>query len=194
MHTIARSSLAGLAFALALLVAPLAQADAGGPWYAGAGVGPMLDLGCCNTHFRIEGEFGYHFSGHDTGFFLAANVATGVGGDFVQFHGGARLGGDIEVHSTHDFAVLITPSGMLGGGILNFNNGYWRGRGFAYGDGYGYFVLQPAVAISVALVQRLLHVWVRPVAFDLLFFPDHYGGGFGLDAVYSFMAGVFFTF
>jgi hypothetical protein len=193
MHQQTRTSVLALAvLGLALSVAPSARADAGGPWYAGAGIGPTIYVGCCNTHFRAEGEIGYHFGGHDTGFFLGANLTTSAGSDFIQFHGGVRLGGDIEVHSSHDFAILITPSGMLGGGLLDFDGGYWRDRGWDHS--YGYFVLQPSLAVSIALVERLLHVWVRPVAFDFMFFPNHYDNTFGVDAIYSFTAGVFFTF
>lgn len=189
-----KTALALFASTFVLMFAHGARADAGGPWFAGAGVGPSVHIACCDTHFRVEGEFGYHVGGHDTGFFLAGNITTSAGGHFLQFQGGLRLGGDIEVHSNNDFAILITPSGLLGGGVLDFNRGYWRDRGFDYDRGYGYFLFQPAVAVSVALVERLLHVWVRPVAFDLLFVPNHYDNRFGLDAVYSFMAGVFFTF
>lgn len=192
MHHMTRTSLALLALGFVLSLAPSARADAGGPWYAGVGVGPSVYVGCCDTHFRAEGELGYHFGGHDTGFFLAGNVTTSAGRDFLQFQGGLRLGGDIEVHSTHDFAVLITPSGFVGGGVMDYDGGYWRSLG--YDHAYGYFVLQPAVAVSFALVERLLHVWVRPVAFDLMFFPSHFDRGFEIDAMYSFLAGVFFTF
>jgi hypothetical protein len=187
-----RNTLALCLFGFVLSLAPAARADAGGPWYVGAGVGPTIYLGCCNTHFRGEGEIGYHFSGHDTGFFLGANLTTSGGNDFVQFHGGIRLGGDIEIHSSHDIAVLITPSGMAGAGFIDYGGGFYRDRGWNHS--YGYFVLQPSLALSLVLVERLLHVWVRPVAFDFMFFPNHFDNNFGVDAIYSFMAGVWFTF
>lgn len=178
-----------LAATLAALAAPApARADAGGPWYGGVGIGPWQYFDCCGTHFRVSGELGWHPSGHDEGFFLGLEVTTSFRDRLWQFHTGLRLGGDIEVWHNSDLALLLVPAGLVGFGVLD-----WDDR-----DPFreqAYFLLQPSFGAALALADRLIHVFVRPAIFDLMFFPD-YGPSraFEFDWSYSVLGGVHFTF
>src|SRR5262245_58483417 len=113
--------IAAAALGTVLSVAASADAQRGRrrPLYAGGGVGPAAIFihefgGCCDAHFRTEGEIGWHPSGEDTGFFLAGNVTLMAGRNWFAFYPAIRLGGDIEVFHNSDVAVLLTPSGLAG--------------------------------------------------------------------------------
>ncbi|AKF08571.1 hypothetical protein DB32_005720 [Sandaracinus amylolyticus] len=181
---------AGLLFAAALFVAP-SRAEARGPLYAGFGLGPYVLVAhdyadaFDDAHFRTSFEFGIHFSRDDTGFFIAFEAVPTFGDWYVMFFGGMRLGGDIEVYANRDIGVIVRPSGLIGGGI-------WDPDG--RDNDLAYLVLQPAFDLRLALADRLMHLWIRPVSFDLLFYPDWYDGDFHFDAGYSFMAGLDFNF
>lgn len=185
---------------LALLLAPLlalfviaaapSHAEAQRrPLYAGFGIGGYAFWtdnlgGCCDVHFRAQGEFGWHPSGDDTGFFLAGELIITGGRNYFMFMPGLRLGGDIPVHETRDLTVFLRPSGLAGGG-------FWDPDG--PDNTFGFFVLQPAFDIRLALADHLIQLWFRPVAFDLLFFPGWYGD-FHFAGGYNFMAGLDFAF
>ena len=163
------------------------RADAGGPWYGGVGVGPWHYFDCCGTHFRASGEIGWHPSGHDEGFFLALDVTTSFGERLWHFHTGLRLGADIEVWHNTDFALLLVPAGLIGFGVLDWdNNDPWRE--------HAYFLLQPSFGVALALADRLIHLFLRPVILDLQFFPEYRGFGFDFDWSYSVLGGIHFTF
>jgi hypothetical protein len=181
-----RKLVPALVVSLVLLAAPTARADAGGPWYAGVAIGPHQYHGCCGIHFRASGEIGWHPSGNDTGFFLGLDLTTTLGPHFWQLQTGLRLGGDIEVWSNRDAAILLVPAGMLGLGVLD-----WDGDGHRE---HGYFVVQPSFGVALVLADRLVHLFVRPLAWDIQFFPDHRGNGFYWDAAYYGLVGVHFTF
>lgn len=186
-----RATLSGAILLLAALAAfAPSRAEARGPFFAGFGLGPYALIqheysDCCRTHFRPQFEFGIHFSRNDTGFFIAFEAVPTFGDDFVMFFGGIRLGGDIEVWANRDVGVIVRPSGLFGGGIWDF-----RGPR----NELGMLVLQPAFDFRLAVANRLMHIWIRPIAFDLLFFPDWYDGRFQFDAGYNFMAGLDFNF
>lgn len=156
--------------------------------YAGFGLGPyaFFDCGGCDVHFRAQGEFGWHPSGDDTGFFLAVEAIPTFGRHFFMFIGGLRLGGDIEVHRSRDIGVLLRPSGLVGPGFYD-PDGRDNARGF--------FVIQPAFDVRLAVADRVVQIWVRPIAFDLLFWPEWYSDGrFAFNAGYMFQVGVDFAF
>lgn len=179
-----------IAFGLAPGIAGAQSSARSRPFYVSGGLGPAAlfahEYGdCCDAHFRTEGEFGWHPSGNDTGFFLAANATFTLGRHWFLFFPGVRLGGDIEVFANRDLAVLLSPSGLGGGGLFDPDGPV---------DSLGFFVLQAAFAAKLALLERVLQVWLRPVAIDFLFFPSWYDNDFEFDAVYSFVGGVAFTF
>lgn len=185
-----RAALSGAALLLAALAAfAPSRAEARGPMYAGFGLGPHWYLDCdgCRAHFRPQFEFGIHFSRNDTGFFIAFEAVPTFGDDYIMFFGGVRLGGDIEVWGNRDIAFILRPSGLFGGGYTEF-----------YGRpdvDWGFFVLQPAFDLRLAVADRLMHIWLRPVGFDLYFIPERPGDHrFEFDAGYAFMAGLDFNF
>lgn len=180
---------------LALFVLALAPSSAEAqrrPLYAGFGIGGTAYWGdryvadCCDVHFRAQGEFGWHPSGDDSGFFLAGEAIITGGRHYFTFMPGLRLGGDIPVHRTRDVTVFLRPSGMFGGGFWDHQNDGWGLVGF--------FVLQPAFDIRLALADHLIQLWARPVAFDLMFFPDWYDDRFYFSAAYVFQVGLDFAF
>lgn len=160
------------------------------PLYAGFGIGPHAFVsdhwrGCCDANFRASGELGWHPSGDDSGFFLAGEAIFTAGDSLVMFLPGLRLGGDIEVHHRGEITVFLRPSGL-------FSAGFWdvSSQGML-----GVIVLQPAFDVRVALADHLLQLWVRPVSFDLMFFPDWYGADdFRFVAAYTPMVGLDFAF
>lgn len=177
-----------MVFSFATLLAPLgAKADRS--MYAGFGAGPYDYFDCCRIHGRLQGEFGLHFSGDDTGFVLAFEGSTTFGDDYFMFMGGVRLGGDIEVYGRRDFGIMLRPSGLLGLAWhdLNGPNNDWAA-----------FVLQPAFDVRFAFADRFIALWVRPVAFDMYFYWDRYDPGHRRDwyfaAAYQFLIGVDFQF
>lgn len=182
----AATLLVGIAIALAALTPSSAEAQRR-PFYAGFGLGPYAFVDCpaCRVHFRVQGEFGWHPSGDDTGFFLAVEAIPTFGDDFFMFMGGLRLGGDIEVYRNRNIGVLLRPSGLFGFGFRDWVGSPRR---------YGFFVLQPAFDLRLALASRVIQLWIRPVAFDFFFHPDYDARGFYFDAGYVFQVGLDFAF
>ncbi len=169
-----------------------AQTRRSGPVFVSAGIGPVLliDAGDRDASFRLEGGIGWHPGGHDEGFFLGADFAFTIERNYAQVYGGFRLGGDIEVFANNDVAVLLTPQGMAGFGWFDFG----RGAG-----SYGFLIIQPSFQVDVALLERVLWIWARPVGFDFLLFPDTFrrsdgSRGFDWYVGYQFMAGARFNF
>lgn len=194
-----RALFAGISIGLAAL-ASIAPSSANaqsrgrrsGPLYVSAGVGPYVYFNW-DTSFRLEGEFGWHPGGHDEGFFVAGDFAFSIERRYAMVLGGVKLGADIEVYDHRDVTVLVTPAGLAGFGWVDLGDLY---------DGEGYFLFQPSVQVDVALLQRVLWIWARPVSFDFLFFPSAWRDrgrgvrerGFWWDWGYSFLAGVRFNF
>lgn len=177
------------AFLVAVVAATLtpgtAHAERRRPLYAGFGIGAYVHFDHA-SHFRGSGQFGWHFSGTDTGFFMAVEAVPIGGHNFFAFHTGLRLGGDIEVYENRNIAVILRPSGFLGLGLYD-----WGDDGY---DVWGAFVTQPAFDIRLALADHLLQLWVRPAALDIVFFPNRYGRDWDVDVAYVVMTGLDFTF
>ncbi|GAB4211836.1 MAG: hypothetical protein OHK0013_33940 [Sandaracinaceae bacterium] len=192
LTTLTVATLTALALFGPIAASAEAQQRRSGPLFVSAGLGPYV-LFSWDTSFRLEGELGWHPGGRDEGFFVAADFAFSVERRYAMVFGGVRLGGDIEVFENRDVAVLLTPNGLAGFGWIDLGDFY---------DGEGYFILQPSFQVDVALLERVLWVWARPVSFDFLLFPDAWRErgrgvlerGFWLDWGYSFMAGVRFNF
>lgn len=193
LSTLALAALAALALSTTFAASAEAQQRRSGPLFVSAGVGPLVYFDY-DTAFRLEGEFGWHPGGQDEGFFLAADFTLTLDRYLAMVFGGIRLGGDIEVFQNQDVAVLLTPSGLAGFGWLD----HGARAGALDNGGFGFFVLQPSFQVDVALLERVLWVWARPVGFDFLMFPDTWRGdgtrGFRFDWGYSFMAGARFNF
>ncbi len=189
MHTGGRTRLlAALVLVLATLAAPAGAEAHDRPLYAGFGGGPYLYLDCCRVHGRLQGEFGIHFSPDDRGFFLAFEGITTFGDDFFLFLGGVRLGGDIEVYGRHEYGILLRPSALVGFGWHD-----WNGPN----NDWGVFAVQPAFDVRFVFAHRVIALWLRPVAFDLLFYfdrPDGRGHDWYFSAGYQFLIGMDFQF
>lgn len=142
------------------------SAQARRPLYFSVGAGPYAYFGCCDIHGRIEGEFGWHPSGQDQGFFLAANASLTIAGpqEYFAFFGGIRLGGDISVYDSRDIAVFLRPSGLFGAGFWDFDGP---------NNTYGFFVLQPAFDIKIAFGDQFFQLWFRPIGLDFYFWPEY---------------------
>lgn len=180
------SLLAAVVVTLATLLAPSGAEAHDRPLYAGVGGGPYLHLDCCRVHGRLQGQFGIHFSRDDTGFLIAFEAMHTFGDDFFNFFGGVRLGGDIEVYGRHDYGILLRPSALVGFGWHDFR---WPG------DDWWFFGIQPAFDVRFVFAHRVVALWLRPVAFDFMLFPDRGGRDeIWLDIGYQFMIGVDFQF
>lgn len=157
--------------------------------YAGLGGGPYDYFDCCRIHGRLVGEFGIHFSNDDRGFFLAFEAATTFGDDYFLFLTGVRLGGDIEIWGRRDYGIMLRPSGLIGFAWHDFNGP---------SNDFGAVVLQPAFDFRFVFAERLIALWVRPVAFDLLFYWDRRDPFHDRDwyfaAGYQFLLGIDFQF
>ncbi len=171
---------------LVLAMPSAASANRFRPIYVGFGGGLYADLECCEMHGRVQGEFGWHFGGDDTGFMMAIEVSATLGPQYWMFMGGLRLGGDIEVHGDRHFGILLRPSGLFGVAARDFNGAPHP---------FGYLVLQPAFDIRFAVAERVVVFWLRPVAFDILFQWDRPGPDpWHASAAYQAMAGIDFQF
>ena len=174
------------AFALA---PPTASATRDRPLYAGFGGGPFLFFSSCcfgEVHGVVTGEFGWHFNHEDTGFVMAVEAHTLLGPQYLGFFGGLRLGGDIEVHGTHEAGILLRPSGMFGVGLLDYQGP---------GNTFGMLVFEPAFDVRFVFADRLLAFWLRPVAFDILLQWDTPSrGAWSVGAAYQALAGFDFQF
>jgi hypothetical protein len=193
MRTIMRSiSSAGTILASLVALAALAPSEVEAqrrPMYAGFGGGlyAIHETGY-DIHGRLQGEFGFHFTGDDTGFFLAVEAVTTFGSrgnDFLMFFGGLRLGGDIEVYGNRSVGIMLRPSGLVGFGFHDYAGP---------GNTWGFFVLQPAFDVRFAVADHLLAFWIRPVAWDFLFYWDRSLRDVWITAGYQFLIGLDFQF
>lgn len=182
-------------FVLVLALAAVAPSSAEAqrrPVYVGFGFGGHAFVSdnyraCCDFRPRVQAEIGWHPSGDDSGFFLAGEAILTFDSGFVMFTPGLRLGADIPVYARRDITVFLRPSGLFGGG-------FWDPDGPH--NTLGFFLLQPAFDIRLAVANHLLQIWFRPVAIDLMFFPEWYfpDRDFRFAAAYVFQAGLDFAF
>ncbi len=149
------------------------------PMWAALALGPaigVVDVGV--TQFKLEQEFGYHFSGDSSGPAIGANIGESFGSGAVVVQPGAKFWWDIQI--LDDMAIYISPNAKLGyGGV------------FAGGASAHSFNWQVAAEGKVILGDRGL-VFFRPLALD--FFA---GDGFGLNGFamrYDLMFGGGVTF
>jgi hypothetical protein len=155
----------------AIVLAPApAEARRDRPMYAGFAGGPSFYFDCCRVHGRVQGEIGFHFTGEDTGFFLAIEAVPTFNddNDFFMFFGGVRLGGDIELYGTRHGAVLLRPSVLFGFGALDFPGP---------ANTHAFAVFQPALDLRFPFAERAVAFWIRPPAFEFYVFIDRYFPG-----------------
>jgi hypothetical protein len=173
-----------VALALTAFAPSIARADHA--LYAGVGAGFVDDFAgwnnCCAVHGHIQGEFGIHFDHEDTGFVLAFEGWGTFGPDYAGFTGGARFGYDIEVHTDHSFQLILRPSGFVGFGLRDWAH---DNRG-PFGD----LTLQPAFEGRFVFANRLIALWLRPIAFDIMYWWEP--GWFNVG--YQFVGGIDFQF
>jgi hypothetical protein len=126
------------------------------PWRIGLGVGLGVG-GAGGASFLVTQELDYRFAPGDFGaFFLGGQLGEAIGRTAV-FHAGVRFGYDFRVF--HDagsgIELLVAPEIVIGGA-------------FADAQGLrGWFDIQLGAEARLILVEGLLGVWLRPLAFDI---------------------------
>ncbi|MEZ4442393.1 MAG: hypothetical protein R3B72_25085 [Polyangiaceae bacterium] len=185
-HSVRRrvaSHLAIAAAAIGTLVVAVPEAQAADdiiapgtrPMWAALALGPAI--GVVNapgfTQFKLEEEFGYHFSGDSSGPALGVNIGESFGGGGVVFQPGMKFWWDIQI--VDDMAIYISPNAKVGYG------------GFFGGGAAGHsFNWEIAAEGKVILGDRGL-LFFRPFALD--FFA---GNGFLMRYDLMFGGGVTF--
>ncbi|MCC6874618.1 MAG: hypothetical protein IT378_09965 [Sandaracinaceae bacterium] len=134
--------------------------------FFGAGIGFGVWFNGGDAYFRAEEGIGYHVLnvGDHPGLYVAFAFGQAVT-RFVTLSFAGRVGFDILVWQNQDLAVLVNPSLQLGAGLFLFS-----------GQAEAGFFMQPSVEASIALLEGMLNVWWRPLAFDILIRD---GGGAG---------------
>ncbi len=90
------------------------------PMWAALHLGPAIGVVNINvTQFKLEQEFGYHFSGDSSGPALGLNIGESFGSGVFVFTPGAKFWWDIQPAS--DYAIYIAPQAKIGYGL--FTNG-----------------------------------------------------------------------
>jgi len=136
------------------------------PMWGALALGPAI--GAVNfptTQFKLEEEFGYHFSGDSSGPAIGANIGESFAGagNFVGFQPGAKFWWDIQL--LDDMAIYLSPNAKVG------YAGFYGGGGALHN-----FNFEVAAEGKVILADRGL-VFFRPIGLD--FFV---GDGNGLDS------------
>ena len=145
------------------------------PMWAALALGPAIGVvDFPVTQFKLEQEFGYHFSGDSSGPAIGANIGESFGSGFVVVQPGAKFWWDIQI--VDDMAIYVSPNAKIGYG------GYFGGGGSAHT-----FNWEIAAEGKVVLGDRGL-VFFRPFALDM-FAGD---GGFVMRYDLMFGGGVTF--
>ncbi|HHH10471.1 MAG TPA: hypothetical protein ENK23_00125 [Sorangium sp.] len=128
-------------------------------WVAGA-IGPTLGISNLTVNqFKLEQEFGYHFSGDSSGPAIGASIGESFGSGFTVLTPGAKFWWDIQI--IDDMAIYVSPSAKLGYG------GFFGG-----GTSVSAFNWELAAEGKVVLGDRGM-LFFRPVGVD--FFADDNG-------------------
>jgi hypothetical protein len=148
-------------------------------FFVGFGVGFSVGFGYgAGAAFRIEEHVGYHVLNVDEhpGLYIAFAASQSIAGVALLGFAG-RVGFDILLWSTAELALLLNPSLQLGAGVITGSL-----------STVAAFLMHPGLEVALALLEGLLHVWWRPVGFDV-FINDG-----GATALYAMLWGVNFWF
>lgn len=138
------------------------RAEAQGGFYLGGGIGPAFGLDNARTQVRIEEEFGYHFDGEPTGFFLGVSLSQSFGNDYVLASFSGRLGYDISAVEESDFEFVIGPNATVG-----FAFGDCSYRGGCRGDVDAFFHTTLNLDLKFLLLDDELTIYARPVSLEI---------------------------
>ncbi|MEM9192088.1 MAG: hypothetical protein AAGF12_23145 [Myxococcota bacterium] len=167
--------LPGLIVVCAIAAMPsLASAQ---PFFIGGGLGAGVRIDDVNTQFKLEQQFGYHFSGRPEGFFLGLNAGESFGDGLVLLQIGGRLGWDIEIARAGEADILLSPGGVVGIAVFTFDER----------DAFARFNWQFTFDIKFRVLRDQLTLFIRAVGLD--FFA---GDDFGMR--FDFMAGAYLNF
>lgn len=135
------------------------------PFFVSLGIGAAVRLdGFVPAAFRIVEELGVHLDGTEVGPFVALTIAEDASPQY-SMHLGARVGWDLEL-VRQDFSLVISPSAAI---AFAFDI---RGND----DTWAYFLVQPALGVSLLLLDRMLGIWVRPIGVDIYIGEQVHGG------------------
>lgn len=126
------------------------------PMWAALAFGPAIGVvDFPVTQFKLEQEFGYHFSGDSSGPAIGANIGESFAGagNFVVFQPGAKFWWDFQI--LDDMAIYVSPNAKVG------YAGFFGGGGSAHA-----FNWELAVEGKVLLGDRGL-VFFRPLGLDM---------------------------
>jgi hypothetical protein len=133
-----------------------AAPDVARPFFVGGGIGVAIRLdGTLPAAFRITEELGLHLDGVPVGPFVALMLVEDISSAY-SMQIGVRAGWDLEILRS-DISIVVSPSAAVA---------------FAFdvltptGD-WAYFLAQPALGISLLLLERMLAIWIRPIAVDV---------------------------
>ena len=162
------------------LMAPDAAADdilrpGTRPMWAALTLGPTIGVSNFQvTQFKLEQEFGYHFSGDSSGPALGVNIGESFGSGFTVVEPGIKFWWDIPL--SDEIAIYLSPNAKVGyGGI------------FAGGGASHAFNWEAALEGKLILGDRGLLI-LRPLAFDF------FAGDGGVAVRYDLMLGGGATF
>jgi hypothetical protein len=148
------------------------------PMFAALGLGPAILVAPSSggfTQFKLEQEFGYHFSGDSSGPALGLAISESFGGGGFIFQPGPKFWWDIQIG---DYAIYVSPQAKLGYALIS-------GGGTAHA-----FNWQLGAEGRIILGDRGL-LFFRPLAFDF-FAGDAIGGSFAMRYDLMFGGGVTF--
>jgi hypothetical protein len=122
------------------------------PMFVDVGLGPAILVlpGGGFTQFKLEQEFGYHFSGDSAGPAIGIAISESFGGSSFIFQPGPKFWYDIQLG---DNAIYISPQGKLGYALISAG-----GTGHAFNWQFG-------LEGKLILGDRGL-IFFRPLAFD----------------------------
>jgi hypothetical protein len=135
------------------------------PFYVSLGVGTGVRLdGSLGAAFRILEEAGLHLDGVPVGPFVGVTLAEDISNGY-SMQIGLRVGWDLELLARPDFSIVVSPSVAIAFAFDVIAQSTWA-----------YFLVQPALGVSLLLLDRMLGIWLRPIGVDVYIGEQVHGG------------------
>lgn len=135
------------------------------PFYVSLGVGTGVRLdGSLGAAFRIVQEAGLHLDGVPVGPFVGVTLAEDISNGY-SMQIGLRVGWDLELLARPDFSIVVSPSVAVAFAFDVIAESTWA-----------YFLVQPALGVSLLLLDRMLAIWLRPIGVDVYVGEQVHGG------------------